>query len=206
MALVTWIAVNVERIIHLNEYSDDHFAPVLAKLIAFYSPYAKHLPTPQCRLLSLWDKLGIPHKEKKQLSGSILTIIGISVNTNNLRFTLPDHTSEHDFPIHPNPTTFSNYVMYMCDFIKPDSVVSNLSGIVKFLEPFFPDIYEVRSSQLVTDTVIGCKRLRHASTIRKSPLTMHMLSNIVAHSGSSYDDLLFQALSQQSKLQTVAQQ
>lgn len=105
-----------------------------------------------------------------------------------------DFTSKHDFPIHPNPTTFSNYVMYMCDFIKPDSVVSYLSGIVKFLEPFFPDIHEVRGSQLVADTIIGCKRLRHASTIRKSPLTVQMLSTIVARSGSSYDDLLFQAL------------
>ena len=39
--------------------------------------------------MKLWDKLGIPHKDKKQVSGKTLTIIGINVDANNLTLTLP---------------------------------------------------------------------------------------------------------------------
>ena len=43
----------------------------------------------QYRLLCLCDELGIPHKEKKQVSGALLVIIGIEVDPNSLTFTLP---------------------------------------------------------------------------------------------------------------------
>ena len=45
-------------------------------------------------LLLLWDELGIPHKEKKQLFGSPLTIIGISVDANEMSFTLSEEARE----------------------------------------------------------------------------------------------------------------
>ena len=47
------------------------------------------MPSSQVTLLKLWDRLGIPHKEKKQVFGSNLTIIGIDVDANNLTLTLP---------------------------------------------------------------------------------------------------------------------
>ena len=47
------------------------------------------MPTSQVTLLKLWDCLGIPHKEKKQVFGANLTIIGIDVDANNLTLTLP---------------------------------------------------------------------------------------------------------------------
>src|SRR6202522_4168731 len=37
----------------------------------------------------LWDELGIPHKERKQVHGSPLTIIGIDVDANLMTLTLP---------------------------------------------------------------------------------------------------------------------
>jgi hypothetical protein len=40
--------------------------------------------------LELWDELGIPHKEKKQVFGSPLTIIGFEVNPNTMTITLPE--------------------------------------------------------------------------------------------------------------------
>jgi hypothetical protein len=39
--------------------------------------------------IKLWDDLGIPYKEKKQISGKILAIIGIEVDANLLTLTLP---------------------------------------------------------------------------------------------------------------------
>ena len=40
-------------------------------------------------MLELWGELGIPFKQKKQLSGSPLTIIGIDLDPNAMTFTLP---------------------------------------------------------------------------------------------------------------------
>jgi hypothetical protein len=44
--------------------------------------------------LELWDDLGIPHKEKKQVFGSPLTIIGFDVDPNAMPITLPDHAKQ----------------------------------------------------------------------------------------------------------------
>ena len=49
----------------------------------------KYLLAPQSRLLLLWDKLGIPHKPHKQISGCPLPVIGIEVDCNEMTFTLP---------------------------------------------------------------------------------------------------------------------
>ena len=70
-------------------YVDDSSGCNLAGDTAFYAPYGKDMPRGQTALLSLWDTLGIPHKEKKQVSGAPLTVIGISVDPNTMTLTLP---------------------------------------------------------------------------------------------------------------------
>jgi len=45
-------------------------------------------------LLTLWDDLGIPHKEKKQIHGSSIPVIGIQVNPNALTYMLPDDSRQ----------------------------------------------------------------------------------------------------------------
>ena len=52
------------------------------------------MPRDQCRLLQLWDELGIPHKPHKQLSGAPLTIIGIDVDPNLMTLSLPDDAKD----------------------------------------------------------------------------------------------------------------
>lgn len=47
------------------------------------------MPTNQVKILRLWDEINLPHKEKKQVYGSILTIIGIEVDTNALTMSMP---------------------------------------------------------------------------------------------------------------------
>jgi len=47
------------------------------------------MPANQVKLLSLWDKLGIPHEPHKQVFGNRLMIIGIEVNANSLTLMLP---------------------------------------------------------------------------------------------------------------------
>jgi hypothetical protein len=93
-SLVTWIGKNEYHIPDLGTYSDDSFGVELAKNMSIYKPYDKAMPTSQVTLLSLWDRLGIPHKERKQLFGNQLTIIGIDVDANNLTLTMPEENKK----------------------------------------------------------------------------------------------------------------
>lgn len=89
-SLVAWIAKNIKGIPYLLGYVDDSSGCNRRGDKAFYAPYDKEMPTDQCKLLQLWDELGVPHKPHKQISGSPLTIIGIEVDANLMTLTLPD--------------------------------------------------------------------------------------------------------------------
>ena len=62
--------------------------------LTWYHKYRQRMPANQVKLLSLWDKLSIPHKMHKQLFREKLTIIGIKVNANSLMLTLPKKSLE----------------------------------------------------------------------------------------------------------------
>jgi hypothetical protein len=88
-SLVAWIAKHVKGIPFILDYVDDSSGCNLANDTLFYLPYGRDLPSDQCRLLLLWDELGIPHKSHKQISGCPLTIIGIEVDPNQMTLALP---------------------------------------------------------------------------------------------------------------------
>ena len=52
------------------------------------------MPTKQVQLLKLWDELGIPHEEDKQLSGPSLPILGYDVDANKMTVKVPDKKKE----------------------------------------------------------------------------------------------------------------
>jgi hypothetical protein len=87
--LVTWIAIHVRGLVWLCVYSDDSFMPEWSDRISWDPIFQKELPSSQVQLLELWRELGIPYKEKKQISGSPLTVIGIDVDPNAMTLTLP---------------------------------------------------------------------------------------------------------------------
>lgn len=91
MALVTWIAIYVRHIANLiGAYVDDSFGFDEEDDVELYAPYSEFMPRSQVELLELWDELGIPHKQHKQVFGSTLTIIGLDVDPNAMTITLPD--------------------------------------------------------------------------------------------------------------------
>ena len=92
MSLVSWIAKKKQNIELLGTYLDDSFGPNHANNVAWYTPYHKFMPRNQVKLLELWDKLNIPHKEKKQIFGLSLMVIGIEVDANALSMTMPADT------------------------------------------------------------------------------------------------------------------
>ncbi|KAF8812582.1 hypothetical protein BYT27DRAFT_7252098 [Phlegmacium glaucopus] len=88
-SLVAWIAKYVKLFDYLANYVDDSSGCDPTGETLLYEPYNQYLPSHQKQLLDLWDELGIPHKPKKQVSGSPLTIIGIEVDPNSMTFSLP---------------------------------------------------------------------------------------------------------------------
>jgi hypothetical protein len=89
-SLVNWIGTEKKNIPDLLGYVDDNFSWEFAGNTKYYKPYKKHLPAKQTRLLKLWDELGIPHDEEKQLSGPSLPIIGYEVDANAMTVKVPD--------------------------------------------------------------------------------------------------------------------
>ena len=89
-SLVAWIAKYVKGVRHIGNYVDDSSGCGLESDMLVYAPYGKSFPRDQTILLLLWDELGIPHKERKQIFGSPLPIIGILVDPNAMSFALPD--------------------------------------------------------------------------------------------------------------------
>jgi hypothetical protein len=88
-SLVLWIAVFIKLINDLFAYVDDAFSWEFADRVTFYTPYQKFLPTKQAQLLTLFDDVGVPHEERKQVFGSPLQIIGFEVDPNNMTITMP---------------------------------------------------------------------------------------------------------------------
>lgn len=73
----------------------------------------------------------------------------------------------HAIPPEPSPDTFSLYVTWQSAHIDPKSVDSYLSGICNNLEPFYPEIRQVRKSLMVSRTLKGAKR-RHGRAVKRN--------------------------------------
>ncbi|TFK38309.1 hypothetical protein BDQ12DRAFT_606353 [Crucibulum laeve] len=89
MGLVLWIATFVYQLEDIFGYIDDAFSWDLEGHTLLYEPYNKTMPAKQAHLLQLWDTLGIPHEESKQMWGSMLTIIGFEVDPNAMTISMP---------------------------------------------------------------------------------------------------------------------
>src|SRR5882724_3552592 len=89
MGLVTWIAIHVYHIGDLLHYMDDSFSFDTNPMLKCYEPYDTYYPSKQCRLLMLWDDIGLPHEKRTQVFGCDLNIISFHVNPSAMSFTMP---------------------------------------------------------------------------------------------------------------------
>lgn len=94
ISLVNWIAIKKKGVSDLLSYVDDNFGWEFKGNTQYYAPYKKHMPSKQVRLLKLWDELGIPHEEEKQLFGPSLPILGYNVNANKMTVKIPDEKKD----------------------------------------------------------------------------------------------------------------
>jgi hypothetical protein len=89
-SLVTWIAICHRLIRNLKVYVDDNASFARVGDVLYYPPYKHYFPTEQTRLLLLWDELGIPHEEKKQIYGPVVPFIGFDVDPNAMTVSISD--------------------------------------------------------------------------------------------------------------------
>ena len=87
-SLVAWIARHKRGIMNLATYIDDSSGFDYEDDLLRYEPYSTSFPRHQTMLLKLWDELSIPHKQKKQIFGPVIPIIGINVDPNEMTLTL----------------------------------------------------------------------------------------------------------------------
>ena len=94
-AAVIWCAKNVLGLEDIFHYVDDSFSYDFDESLVLYPPYNQRMPKKQVALLSLFDRLGIPHEEKKQKFGKDLEIIGFVVSLTDLTISLPEGKLVH---------------------------------------------------------------------------------------------------------------
>ncbi|KAF8553385.1 hypothetical protein OG21DRAFT_1477334 [Imleria badia] len=90
MCLVIWIAIYVKHLAHMKAYVDDSYSFEQAANMKFYTPYNKWFPAKQTDLLMLWDEIGLPHEELKQVFGDTLEVIGFIVDPNAMFVLFPE--------------------------------------------------------------------------------------------------------------------
>src|SRR5882724_7542868 len=94
MGLVAWIVIHVYSIEDLLHYMDDAFTYDTDPTLQYYHPHDTHYPSKQCRLLTLWDDIGLPHEQRKQVFGQCIDIIGFFINPVEMSFTMPSDSKE----------------------------------------------------------------------------------------------------------------
>jgi hypothetical protein len=85
---VCWIAERVKGIRHLKCYIDDNCSFARVGDVKYYPPYGKYFPTDQTKLLELWDQIGLPHEDRKQIYGPVVPFIGFDVDPNRMSISI----------------------------------------------------------------------------------------------------------------------
>ena len=88
MGLISWISIYVYMIEDLLHYMDNAFLYDMDPVLKIYPPHHTHYPSKQCRLLTLWDDIGLPHEQCKQVFGWCIEIISFFVNPVQMSFTM----------------------------------------------------------------------------------------------------------------------
>jgi len=141
MCLAAWIAIHIALIAALKTYMDDSFSFEEACNMLYYPRYNRSFPAKQTRLLKLWDDLGIPHDESKQVFGSMLTIIGFDVDPNAMKATLPVD-KKLELVAHLREFAGKNYRWSLRDFQRVAGWCEWSFNVFPLLKPGLSALYE----------------------------------------------------------------
>ena len=82
ISLVCCIMDHIKHIQHLKCYIDNNCSFTQIGDVKYYEPYGRYFPSDQMKLLELWDKIGLPHVEWKQIYTPTITFIHFKINPN----------------------------------------------------------------------------------------------------------------------------
>jgi hypothetical protein len=130
ISLVCWIAERVKGIKHLKCYIDDNCSFACIGNVKYYSPYGKYFPTDQTKLLELWDEIGLPHEDRKQVYGPIVPFIRFNVDPNRMSISISNEQHK-------------TLIQQVVDFAKPGKCQTlkdfqSLAGHVNWSLAVFP--------------------------------------------------------------------
>ncbi|KIM37659.1 hypothetical protein M413DRAFT_41449, partial [Hebeloma cylindrosporum] len=166
----------------LFAYVDDVFTFDLASEVSWYEPYKKFMPTKQAKLLSLWDELGVPHSESKQVSGPVLTIIGFVVDVNAMTISIPPD-SLRDLIAALSEMAVPGHRPRLCDLQELAGWVNWALSVYPLLRPCLSAVYEKMSkkSQKRRELYVNsriCRELRWAISHLRTASPVFMLNSI----------------------------
>ena len=90
-----WVRIHEHGIEGLLHYVDDTFNVSFNDELTFYHPYQWLMPTDQTWFLLLLDQIGLLHKDKKQLHGMTLKIIGLVVNLMDMTISMSSKAKQN---------------------------------------------------------------------------------------------------------------
>jgi hypothetical protein len=139
-SLLTWIAENVKHIPNLKVYVDDNCSFGPAGSVLYYAPYRHYFPSNQARLLLLWDKLNVPHEEKKQIYGPIVPFVGFDIDPNRMTISI---SNEHWMVLVDNVLAFAKPGKHhlLCDFQSIARYINWSLAVFPLLRPCLSAIY-----------------------------------------------------------------
>ena len=92
MGLIIWISINVWGLEDLLHYMDNTFGYEYDHRLIFYKPYNEYFPSKQAMLLTLWDKVGLPHERHKQIFRPMIEIISFWVDPRDMTIMMPTNS------------------------------------------------------------------------------------------------------------------
>ena len=136
-----WIAEHVKEIKHLKCYINDNCSFTCLGDVKYYPPYKHYFLTDQIKLLQLWDEIGLPHDERKQIYRLVIPFIGFDIDLNVTTFSIND---EHKSDLLQKIRDFNKSKKH-CSLKDFQSLASHVNWSLAFfplLKPGLSAVYE----------------------------------------------------------------
>lgn len=186
-SLVLWIAEHKRGIRNLFAHIDDNFSYEFADNLRLYKPSGIMMPSKQAALLELWDDLGIPHEQKKQVHGPALDIVGHAIDIVAMRIDLPERTREKLLDRISTFVSFEDEDKISGYLYRSLAEFQELSGLIEWASQFHRPLRlgAVSLQALITKTSKNCKKDEQPTPqperLRVSRAIFRELAWLVAH-------------------------
>jgi len=115
ISFICWIVQFMIEICHLKCYINDNCSFAHLGDVKYYPKYKWYFPTDQTKFLELWNDIGLPYEERKQIYELIIPFISFDVNPNVMMVSINDRrkddliTKVHDFAKAGNQCSLKDY-------------------------------------------------------------------------------------------------